>query len=123
MWVWMCWINIAMFELTYFMAECVRLRCVGLDIVEGLVKTVDVFDKSMSGGRADLIFQNARCKERMRKSVYSGTQYTFPGLLLLPLLLLLFLLILLFLLLLLHLFLLLFLFQLLFYCYCNFYSC
>jgi hypothetical protein len=38
-----------------------------LDIVEGLVKTVDVFDKSISGGKAELIFQNARCKERMRE--------------------------------------------------------
>jgi hypothetical protein len=32
------------------MAKCGRLRCVGLDIVEGLVKTVDIFDKSISGG-------------------------------------------------------------------------
>jgi hypothetical protein len=38
-----------------------------LDTVEGLVKTVDVFDKSISGGKVDLIFENARCKERMRK--------------------------------------------------------
>jgi hypothetical protein len=56
-----------MFGLTYFMAKFGRLRCIGLDIVEGPVKTVDVFDKSISGGKADLIFQNARCKERMRK--------------------------------------------------------
>jgi hypothetical protein len=49
------------------MAKCGRLRCVGLDIVEGLVKTVDGFDKSILGGKAELIFQNARCKERMRK--------------------------------------------------------
>jgi hypothetical protein len=36
--------------LMYFMAKCGRLRCVGLDIVEGLVKTVDVFCKTISGG-------------------------------------------------------------------------
>jgi hypothetical protein len=67
MWVWMFWINLAMFELMYFMAKCGRLRCVGMDIVESLVKTVDVFDKSISGGKAELIFQNARCKQRLRK--------------------------------------------------------
>jgi hypothetical protein len=67
MWVWMCWINLGMFRLTYFMAKCVRLTCGGLDIAEGLVKTVDVFGKSISGGEAELIFQNARCKERTRK--------------------------------------------------------
>jgi hypothetical protein len=49
------------------MDKCGKLRYVGLDIVEGLVKTVDVFDKSISGGKADFIFQNACCKERMRK--------------------------------------------------------
>jgi hypothetical protein len=49
------------------MAKCGRLGYVGLDIVEGLVKTVDVFDKSMLGGKADFIFKNVRCKERMRK--------------------------------------------------------
>jgi hypothetical protein len=38
-----------------------------LDTVGGLVKTVDVFDKSISGGMADLIFRNERFKERMRK--------------------------------------------------------
>jgi hypothetical protein len=55
-----------MVRLTYFMAKCGRLRCVGLDTVEGLVKTVDVFEKSISGGEAELIFQNARCRKRMR---------------------------------------------------------
>jgi hypothetical protein len=45
-----------MFGFPYFMAKCGRLRCAGLDIVEGLVKTVDVFDKSISGGKAELIF-------------------------------------------------------------------
>jgi hypothetical protein len=67
MWFWMCWINLGMFGLTYFMAKCGRLRCVGLYIVEGLVKTVAVFDKSISGDKAELMFQNARCRERMRK--------------------------------------------------------
>jgi hypothetical protein len=43
--------NLGMFGLTYFMAKCGRLRCVWLDIVEGLVKTVDVFDESISGAR------------------------------------------------------------------------
>jgi hypothetical protein len=38
-----------------------------LDTVEGLVKTVDAFDKSISGCKVDLIFQTARCKQRMRK--------------------------------------------------------
>jgi hypothetical protein len=33
------------------MAKCGRLRCGGLDIVEGLVKTVDVFGKSISEGQ------------------------------------------------------------------------
>jgi hypothetical protein len=56
-----------MVGLTYFMAKCGRLRCIGLDIVEGLVKTVDVFDKSISGSKVKLIFQNARCKERTIK--------------------------------------------------------
>jgi hypothetical protein len=63
----MCWINLAVLGLTYFMAKCGRLTCIGLDIVEGLIKTVDVFDKSMSGSKEDLIFQNTRCKERIRK--------------------------------------------------------
>jgi hypothetical protein len=67
MWVWMCWIKLVVVGLTYFMAKCGRLRCVGLDIVEGLVKTDDIFDKSISGGKAELIFQNARCTERIRK--------------------------------------------------------
>jgi hypothetical protein len=43
----MYWINLGMFRLTYFMAKCGRLTCVGLDIVEGLVETLDVFDKSI----------------------------------------------------------------------------
>jgi hypothetical protein len=43
------------------------LRCGGLDIVQGLVKTVDIFGKSISGGKADFKFQIARCKEHMRK--------------------------------------------------------
>jgi hypothetical protein len=34
-----------------FMAKCGRLRCGGLDIVEGLVKTVDVFEKLFRGAR------------------------------------------------------------------------
>jgi hypothetical protein len=67
MWVWMFWVKLCMVRLAYFMAKCGRLRCGGLDIVEGQVKTVDVFDKSISGGTEKLIFQNARCKERMRK--------------------------------------------------------
>jgi hypothetical protein len=49
------------------MAKCGKLRCGGLDIVEGVVKTLDVFDKSILGGKEELIFQNARCKERMWK--------------------------------------------------------
>jgi hypothetical protein len=40
MWVWMCWINLGMSGLTYFMVKCGRLRCAGLDIVKGLVKTI-----------------------------------------------------------------------------------
>jgi hypothetical protein len=70
MWVWICWIKLSMVGVTYFMAKCVRLTCVGLDIVEDLVKAVDVFDKSISGGgggKAELLFKNGRCKERMRK--------------------------------------------------------
>jgi hypothetical protein len=49
MWVWMCCIKLGVAGLTYFIAKCGRLRCVGLDIVEGVVKTVDVFDKSILG--------------------------------------------------------------------------
>jgi hypothetical protein len=56
----MCWIKLGMVGLTYFLAKCWRLRCVGLDIVEGLIKTVAVFDKYISEGKAELIFQNAR---------------------------------------------------------------
>jgi hypothetical protein len=44
-----------------------RLRSKWEDTVEDLVKTVNVFDKSISGRKADLTFQNALCKERMRK--------------------------------------------------------
>jgi hypothetical protein len=54
----------------------IRSTKIGLNIVEGLVKTVDVFDKSISGGKAELIFQNAHCKERMRKlSVFRDGVY------------------------------------------------
>jgi hypothetical protein len=67
MWDWMCWINLGMFGLTYFIAKCGRLGCVRLDIIEGLVKTVDVLDKTISEGKAELIFQNVHCKERMMK--------------------------------------------------------
>jgi hypothetical protein len=56
-----------MVGLRYVRVKWGRLRCDGLDTVEGLVKTVYVFDKSISGDKADLSFQNARCKERMRK--------------------------------------------------------
>jgi hypothetical protein len=49
--VWMCCIKLGMVGLAYFMAKCGKLRRVGLDIVEGLVKTVDVFDKSILGER------------------------------------------------------------------------
>jgi hypothetical protein len=52
MWVCMCWIKLGMVGLTYFIPKCGRLRCVGLDIVEGLVITVNVFNKSISGGGA-----------------------------------------------------------------------
>jgi hypothetical protein len=38
-----------------------------LHTIEGLVKTVNFFEKSISGGKTDLTFQNARCEERMRK--------------------------------------------------------
>jgi hypothetical protein len=38
-----------------------------VDTVEVLPKTVDVFDKSILGDKAHLIFQNVHCKERMRK--------------------------------------------------------
>jgi hypothetical protein len=37
-WFGMYWIIIGFVGLTYFMAKCGRLRCVGLDIVEGLLK-------------------------------------------------------------------------------------
>jgi hypothetical protein len=30
-----------------------------VDTVEGLLKTIDIFDECISGGKADLIFQNA----------------------------------------------------------------
>jgi hypothetical protein len=49
-----------------------------LDTVEGLVKTVDVSDKTIWRGKADLIFQNARCKKRMRKlCVFQDGIYLF----------------------------------------------
>jgi hypothetical protein len=52
MWV---WINLCMFGLTYFVDKCGRLRCVRLDIVEGLVKTFDVFDSYFGGqGSVDI---------------------------------------------------------------------
>jgi hypothetical protein len=51
MWVWMCWINLGMFGLTYFMAECGRLRCVGLDIVEGLDKQLMFLTNLFRGTR------------------------------------------------------------------------
>jgi hypothetical protein len=65
--VWMCCIKLGMVGLAYFMAKCGKLRRVGLDIVEGLVSIVDVFDKYILEGKAELIFQNARCKERTKK--------------------------------------------------------
>jgi hypothetical protein len=61
----MCCIKLGMVGLTYFIAKYGRLRCVELDVVEGLVKTVYVFDKSISGRKAKLIFQNARCKRKL----------------------------------------------------------
>jgi hypothetical protein len=61
MWVWMCWINLGMFGLTYFMAKCGRLTCVGLGIIEGPVKTLDDLT-NLFRGTAELIFQNAHCK-------------------------------------------------------------
>jgi hypothetical protein len=51
----------------YVRAKWGKLNCGELDTVEGLVKSVDVFDKSILGGKAVLIFQNVRSKERMRK--------------------------------------------------------
>jgi hypothetical protein len=42
------------------------MREVGWIPLKALLK-LDVFDKSISGGKVNLIFQNAHCKERMRK--------------------------------------------------------
>jgi hypothetical protein len=82
MWDWMCWINLGMFGLKYFIAKYGRLRCVGLDIVEGLVKTVDVFDKSIRGGGGQGGCDISKCalQRTYEETVYSGTEYTFPGL-------------------------------------------
>jgi hypothetical protein len=66
MWVWMSWIKLDMVELRYVRSKLGRLRWGRLDTIEDLIKTVDVFDKSISGGKADLIFQNVRCKEHIR---------------------------------------------------------
>jgi hypothetical protein len=65
--VWICWISLGMLGLRYVRVKGVRLRCGGLDTVEGLLKTVNVFDKSILGGKADLMFQNVCCKVCMRK--------------------------------------------------------
>jgi hypothetical protein len=57
------------------MSKCGWSRCVGLNIVEGLVKTVDVFDKYTLGGKAELIFPNGHRKERMRKLFREGIPF------------------------------------------------
>jgi hypothetical protein len=64
--------------LRYVRAKWGRLRCGGLDTAEGQVKTVDFFDKSISGVKGDLVFQNACCKEHMSILCVSETEYTFP---------------------------------------------
>jgi hypothetical protein len=62
MWIWMFRISLDMIELRYVRAKCGRLRCGGLDAVEGQLKTVHVCYKSISRGKAGLIFQNERAK-------------------------------------------------------------
>jgi hypothetical protein len=52
-----------------------------MDKVEGLLKTIDVFEKSILGGRADLILLNVRSKDRMRKICVFRDGMHFPGLL------------------------------------------
>jgi hypothetical protein len=81
MWIWMCWIDVGMVGLAYFMAKCGKLRCVRLDIVEGLVKAVDVFNKSISGGKAEFYFKMRVAKNARGNSVFSETECAFPGLL------------------------------------------
>jgi hypothetical protein len=68
-----------MVGLRYIRAKLGRLRWGGLDTVEGLVRAVDVFDKSISGSKADFMFQNARCKERMRKLCIPGRNMPFQA--------------------------------------------
>jgi hypothetical protein len=46
-----------MVGLTYVRAKWGRLRCGGLDTVEGLVKTVDVSEKIFRGARRISYFQ------------------------------------------------------------------
>jgi hypothetical protein len=60
------------------------LRCGELDIVQGLVKTVDIFGKSISGGK-EVDIQNVRCKQRMRKLCVFRDGIYFSGLLILVL--------------------------------------
>jgi hypothetical protein len=64
-WVWMCRISLGVVGLRYETVKWGRLRCGGLDTVEGLHKTV--FWQIYFGGKEGFIFQNARCKESMRK--------------------------------------------------------
>jgi hypothetical protein len=78
---WVCCINLDMVGLTYVRAKWGRLGCGGLDTVEGLVKTVNVFDKSFRGARRMWHFKMRVAKNARENSVYSGTDCTFPGLL------------------------------------------
>jgi hypothetical protein len=57
-----------------------RLHCGMSDTVEGIHKAVNVFDKCISEGKADLISQNEHCKERMRKLCVFRDGIHFPGL-------------------------------------------
>jgi hypothetical protein len=50
-------------------------------MVEGLLKTVDILEESISGGEADLILLNACCKERIKKVCGFQDGMQFPCLL------------------------------------------
>jgi hypothetical protein len=70
------WFHTTVFQVAY---SCQVFRLKWIDLVEGLVKLL-MFWQICFGGKIDLIFQNARYKERMRKlCVFRDGIYLFQA--------------------------------------------
>lgn len=70
----MCRINLGMAGLRYVRAKWVKLSCSLLDTVEGILKTVDFFEKSISGERQVYYFKMCVARNEWGNSVYSGRE-------------------------------------------------